>query len=118
MSRYCRNINLAVTAELESALSIEPVDPSRAFHHLERAHVLGQASTRQHVRAHVAMLWWAIRQRAPRESFGQIMRIVGAATKTAIGLVPEGNTGGTNIRPFRRLPIPDDLRKHIASAKT
>ncbi|WP_288389267.1 DUF3703 domain-containing protein, partial [uncultured Alteromonas sp.] len=33
------------------------------------------------------------------------IRIVGAATKTAIGLVPKGNTGGTDISPFKRLPI-------------
>lgn len=107
-----------MTAELELAASIEQVDPFRAFHHLERAHVLGQASTRQHVRAHIAMLQWAIRQRAFRELFGQLMRIVGAATKTAIGLVPEGNTGGADISPFRRLPIPNDLRNQITSART
>lgn len=107
-----------MTAELELAVSIEPVDPARAFHHLERAHVLGQTSTRQHVRVDVAMLRWAIRQRTPREFFGQLLRIVGAAAKTATGLVPEGNTGGANISPFRRLPIPNDLRNQIASAST
>jgi hypothetical protein len=117
MSRYANNIRPAVTRELELALSMESIDPVGAFHHLERAHVLGQSSTGQHMRAHIAMLQWAVRQRAPGEFVGQVLRLVGAATKTAIGVVPEGNTGGANVSPFRRLSIPDDLRNQIASAR-
>ena len=41
------------------------------FHHLERAHILGQASTIEHVRVHAMMLAWALRQRDTREIFGQ-----------------------------------------------
>jgi len=63
------------------------------------------------------MLFWAVRQRKLSEAIGQVMRIVGAATKTAIGWVPEGNTGGARISPFKRLPIPDDLAQQIAAAK-
>jgi len=37
--------------------------------------------------------------------FGQVVRLVGAFTKTAIGLVPIGNTGGANISPFKSLPV-------------
>ena len=118
MNRFARNIKPAVTLELQIAKSLETIDPTGSFRHLERAHVLGQASTRQHVRAHIAMLRWAIRQRALSEAVGQLIRIVGAATKTAIGLVPEGNTGGANINPFRRLAIPDDLRTQITAARS
>jgi Protein of unknown function (DUF3703) len=117
VSRFSHNIKPAVTAELEQARVLEPTDPTGAFRHLERAHVLGQATTNHHVRTHVAMLQWAVRQRAHRESLGQVIRIIGAAAKTAIGLVPEGNTGGANVSPLRRLPIPDDLRHHIESAR-
>jgi hypothetical protein len=69
---------------------------------LERAHVLGQTSTVEHVRVHWRMFLWGLRQRSPREYLGQLVRIVGAATKTAVGLVPHGNTG--RITTFKRLP--------------
>ena len=49
------------------------------FAHLERAHVLGQASTFLHVRTHLRMLSWAIRHRHLKEVVGQILRVVGAA---------------------------------------
>src|SRR4051812_490761 len=65
-----------------------------SFEKLERAHILSQSSTWQHVRVHARMLHWAIQQRDAREGFGQLLRMAGAAAKTAIGLVPSGNTGG------------------------
>lgn len=79
--------------------------------------MLGQASTVQHVRVHVQMLLWAVRHRRIRELLGQLLRIVGAATKTALGWVPTGNTGGSNISPFKPLPIPADLQATLDNAK-
>jgi hypothetical protein len=64
------------------------------------------------------MLLWAVRHRILREAAGQVLRIVGAATKTALGLVPNGNTGGSNISPFKPLPIPVDLQKVLDGAHT
>ena len=87
------------------------------FHHLERAHILGQASTIEHVRVHALMLVWALRQRRLRELFGQVIRIIGAATKTIFGLVPIGNTGGSNVSPFKPMPIPTDLKRILDSAR-
>ncbi len=81
----------------------------RSFEYLERAHILSQSSTFQHVRVHWLMLLWAVRQRDVPEFLGQIVRIVGAACVTALGLVPTGNTGGANVSPFRPMPIPADL---------
>jgi hypothetical protein len=92
--------------------------PDVAFSHLERAHILGQTSTIEHVRVHWHMLLWGIRQRNVRESLGQLLRIVGAAIGTAIGLVPQGNTGGTNVTPFKRMPIPPELAALIEAART
>ena len=103
-----------VTRELD--LAAAAADPRSAFAHLERAHILGQASTREHVRAHWHMLRWALRQRDMREGLGQLFRLAGAATKTAIGLVPAGNTGGANVSPFRRMPVPDDLAALLRDA--
>jgi hypothetical protein len=48
-----------------------------------------------------------------REVFGQIFRIVGAATKTPFGIVPQGNTGGANVSPFKKMPIDPELANLI-----
>lgn len=117
MNRFSENIRPHVDAEIErAAAATREGDAGRAFTHLERAHVLGQASTREHVRVHWLMLLWGIRQRSIREIAGQVFRIVGAATKTAIGLVPSGNTGGANVSPFRRLPVAPELAAIISDA--
>ncbi|MDX1636255.1 MAG: DUF3703 domain-containing protein [Marinobacter sp.] len=87
------------------------------FTHLERAHVLGQASTYWHVKVHVLMLMWALRQRDLREFLGQVFRTLGAALGTALGMVPQGNTGGANVSPFRKMPIDPELQGLIERAK-
>jgi len=117
MNRFPNRIRPHVTAELDLAVAAKHRgDDLQSFRHMERAHVLGQASTREHVRVHWEMLKWAMRKRLGREVAGQALRIVGAATKTAIGLVPTGNTGGSNVSPFKRLPVPIDLAAKIAAA--
>jgi len=83
---------------------------AEAFRHLERAHVLGQSLTGEHTRVHWLMLKLAIKMDSPTEIWGQIVRIIGAATKTPFGLYPAGNTGGANVWFFKRMPIPDDLQ--------
>lgn len=117
MSAFATRIRPHVTEELRRAAAAEAEgDLPRAFAHLERAHVLGQASTREHVRVHVRMLGWGLRRRDPREILGQLFRIVGAAAMTAFGLVPTGNTGGANLSPFQPLPLPADLEALIRAA--
>ncbi len=102
----------AISQELALAESlVEGGDFHLAFYHLERAHVLGQASTYQHTRIHWRMLKLAIKQRSPREIWGQIVRIVGASTKTPFGIYPAGNTGGANVWFFKSMPVPEDLAK-------
>jgi len=113
-SNFSRMISPFVQAELEDArLARVSGDIRREFTHLERAHVLGQQSTYWHVKVHVLMLVWGIRNRSMREVLGQIFRIVGAATKTAIGFVPHGNTGGANVSPFKKMPIDPELANLI-----
>ena len=113
MSRFAENIRPYVDAELRAA----DLDTALAFVHLERAHVLGQASTREHVRVHWRMLRWAWRHRDAREFAGQLLRIVGAATKTFIGLVPAGNTGGANVSAVRPMPVDPELAAIIDRAR-
>lgn len=106
-----------VQQELTAAASAERHDDLAAgFRHLERAHVIGQSSTALHTRVHWLMLRWGLRHRCWREVMGQVPRLIGAATKTAIGWVPTGNTGGSNVSPFKAMPIPQDLQARIDDA--
>jgi hypothetical protein len=118
LNTFGKRIDPAVSTELRAASAQEAAGQTEvSFRHLERAHVLGQASTFQHVRVHAQMLTWAVRHRAPREAAGQVLRIIGAATKTALGWIPNGNTGGSNISPFKPLPVPPDLQKVLDGAR-
>ncbi len=118
MDDFSKNIKPYIKIQLEAAHKARTDnDSSLEFRHLENAHVLGQASTYWHTLVHFKMLAWSVRNRVLREFFGQIFRIIGAATKTAFGLIPEGNTGGANISPFKSLPIPAEFAEIIQSAK-
>ena len=116
--KFTKNIAPVVKEEIQlSQVANSKGENDRAFNHLENAHVLGQESTYWHVKVHFLMFAWSIRNRNTKEFFGQILRIVGALTKTAIGLVPIGNTGGSNISPFKKLPLKPEHRVAILKAK-
>ncbi|GAB2675456.1 DUF3703 domain-containing protein [Aliiglaciecola aliphaticivorans] len=80
-------------------------DEETEFKALEDAHVIGQHSTFHHTRVHYEMLKFGLKRKDTKEVFGQLFRLIGAVTKTAIGLLPEGNTGGANVSPFKPMPI-------------
>jgi hypothetical protein len=84
-------------------------DFNAAFHHLERAHILGQRSTRLHVRSHVGMLGIAWQRRDLPVIAGQLTRIVAAALFSRLW-VPVGNTGGANVSATHPMPVPPDLQ--------
>ncbi len=118
MNKYGTRIKPHFEAELREAERCKAQrDAAGAFKHLERAHVLGQSSTRLHLIAHWQMLKWAVQNGSAGEFVGQVVRMVGAATKTAMGLVPEGNTGGSNVSPFKRMAVPGDLAAIIEQAR-
>ena len=118
MSRFAHRIRPSVRRELAAADRAEARgEPQLAFHHLERAHVLGQAATTEHVRVHLRMFLWATRHRKPGEAFGQLWRIAAAALKTGFGWVPQGNTGGAGVNGLRRMPIPPDLQTILDDAR-
>ena len=117
-AKFNRNIRPFVEAELTLArVARISGHYTNEFMHLENAHVLGQPVTFLHVKVHCLMLMWAVRQKNPHEIFGQLFRIIGAATKTGIGLVPRGNTGGANISPFKALPLKPSHAAIITSAR-
>jgi hypothetical protein len=86
-----------------------------SFAHLERAHVIGQAYVLPHVKSHWLMLRVELQRHRPAAVIGQVIRIVLGALGSAVGVVPTGNTGGTDISMFKRLPIPPDMCDIIAA---
>ena len=102
---------------LEADSKIAIGDLSSAFRHLERAHVLGQASTFHHTRVHLRMFRLALMLHSARVIWGQFIRIIGAATKTPLGIYPTGNTGGADVWFFKPMPVPDDLQEILNQAK-
>jgi uncharacterized protein DUF3703 len=84
-----------------------------AFHHFERAHVLGQFHVFPHTRVHIWMLLLGLRTGNRKEILGQLLRIPLGMFGSAIGKVPKGNTGGANVELTQRMPIPDDLSQYL-----
>ncbi|WP_269620687.1 DUF3703 domain-containing protein [Zhongshania sp. BJYM1] len=117
MLTFTRNMAPHVNKELALAIDARRANNAALeFKHLENAHVLGQESTLLHTKVHCLMLVWGLRHGNVREICGQVFRIIGAATKTAIGLVPSGNTGGSNISPFAKLPLSPQHAQTITAA--
>ncbi len=88
---------------------------SESFHHFERIHVLGQKNIYWHVLSHIYMLKIALKTSSFGEIIGQLIRIPLAVLGSAIGVVPTGNTGGSNVGLFKRMPIPDELQVYFES---
>ena len=84
-----------------------------SFPHLERAHIIGQAFVVPHVTTHWLMLRVEFRRRRAVATLGQIARIALGLLGSAVGIVPVGNTGGSNISMFKRMPIAPELQSII-----
>jgi hypothetical protein len=105
-------LTLAYDAELYAArYLIHGGDLDQAFKKLETAHVLGQRHVLRHVQTHWFMLKIGYRRNSAREMSGQLLRIMLGAIGSSIGIVPTGNTGGTNVGMFKRMPIAAELKK-------
>lgn len=90
-------------------------DIIHAWHHLERAHVIGQAYPIEHSRAHWLMLKFGFAIRDWKEILGQIPRLLLGGLKSLIGKIPTGNTGGANVPPLRPMPIPADIKEILGN---
>ena len=83
------------------------------FAYLERAHVIGQNYVLPHITSHWVMFRVEMRRRRLAAALGQLVRIVLGALGSAVGAVPTGNTGGTDISMFKRMPIEAELQRII-----
>jgi hypothetical protein len=84
-----------------------------AFSALEVAHVLGQRYPIPHTISHLYMLKVGLLKCDAKEVFGQLFRIPTGFMGSIIGVFPTGNTGGSNISPFKSLGIPEDIQRII-----
>lgn len=86
------------------------------FARLERAHVIGQEFVIPHITSHWLMFQVEFRRQRTSAVLGQLIRIVLGALGSAVGVVPTGNTGGTDISMFKRMPIETELQ-HIIDGR-
>ena len=84
-----------------------------AFSLLEDAHVLGQRYILPHTIAHIYMLKIGFLQKDIKEIIGQLFRIPTGVLGSMVGILPIGNTGGSNVSPFKKMEIRDDLQKML-----
>ncbi|MFY0630014.1 MAG: DUF3703 domain-containing protein [Flavobacteriaceae bacterium] len=84
---------------------------NNAWHHLERSHIIGQSYPIEHTYSHWLMLKFGLMQKNAKEVLGQIIRLIVGGWKSFINHVPLGNTGGANVPPLKRMPIPNDIAK-------
>lgn len=101
---YIKELELYRISLLKSNLS-------KAWHHLERSHILGQSYPYEHTYSHWLMLKFGLRQKNLKEVLGQILRLVVGGWKSFIDHVPTGNTGGSDVPPLKRMKLPIDLEK-------
>ncbi len=100
----------AYKSEMSSAISAyEARDLEQAFHHLERAHILGQRKFSPHLETHWWMLKVGVLRRDLREIMGQVLRAFAVLPASVFGWVPVGNTGGANVSALKSMDIPEDL---------
>ncbi len=89
-----------------------------AWHHLERAHILGQPYPIEHSAVHGKMLAFGIKTRNVKEVVGQLPRLLVGGIKSWAGTIPVGNTGGANVVAWKPMPIPKDLQEIIQQANS
>ena len=100
--------------ELETADSyFAGNDFQASWHHLERAHILGQPYPYHHSLVHWKMLLFGVKIKNYKEIFGQIPRLVFGGIKSFVGHIPIGNTGGANVPPLKPMEIPKELKDII-----
>jgi hypothetical protein len=99
---YLAELNMSGQARAIGDLRLE-------WHHLERAHILGQRWPREHNAVHWRMLKFGIRIKNGRGVIGQVPRLVFGGVKSFVGTVPLGNTGGADVPPLKPMDLPTDL---------
>jgi len=99
----------------QAKINIQLGNIDLAFKHLENAHVIGQNYVIPHVLSHWLMMKLEFKNRKYSWAFGQLIRIVLGAIGSCIGVVPEGNTGGSNVSMWKKMSIKPELQDIVDS---
>lgn len=81
-----------------------------AWHHLERAHIIGQSYPLEHSYSHWLMLKFGLSIKDTKEVLGQLPRLLVGGVKSFVGKIPLGNSGGANVPPLKVMPLPEDIQ--------
>jgi hypothetical protein len=109
-----KHLSPIFSAELTQAqLRFKEGQIQQSWTHLERAHIVGQPYPYAHSLVHWKMLIFGFRTKNSKEIMGQVPRLLVGGVKSFVGEIPEGNTGGANVPPLKRMPIPEDLYQII-----
>ena len=87
-----------------------------AWHHLERAHIIGQQYPYQHTYVHFKMLQFGFKIKSTKEVIGQIPRLLLGGVKSFVGKIPVGNPGGANVPPLKSFTIEQEIQDIFAKA--
>ncbi|UXX80382.1 DUF3703 domain-containing protein [Reichenbachiella carrageenanivorans] len=90
--------------------ALADLDYPKAWHHLERAHIIGQRYAWPHTETHSYMLYLGFRQKKVKEVLGQALRLILGAPFSLIGQIPVGNVGSTRVSMIKRQRIPTDIQ--------
>jgi len=101
----------------EAASAFSNNNLNQSWHHLERAHIIGQPYPYEHTLVHWKMLGFGIKTKNTKEIIGQIPRLLVGGIKSFVGEIPIGNTGGANVPPLQPMEIPHDLKIIIESTR-
>lgn len=115
-TRIPKHLKEAYNKELEQYnLFLLNKQYGNAWHHLERSHIIGQSYPIEHTYSHWLMLKFGFRQKNTKEVLGQIIRLLVGGWKSFIDHVPIGNTGGANVPPLKKMPLPKDIQELFAN---
>lgn len=90
--------------------ALDANDITKAWYHLERAHVIGQCFPIQHTETHWKMLLLGCRTGNLNEIIGQFVRLVFGAPLSFINKIPVGNVGSSRVSMIKPQPIPKDIQ--------
>ena len=102
---------------LSSYKQSSDAQPGQRWLLLEALHVLGQTRFYPHLETHVLMLGLGWRTRNWAEVRGQIVRLLLVPLGNALGRLPLGNSGRSNISAFQPMPVRQDIADAINRAR-
>ena len=94
-------------------ISADLGDIEQSWISLQRIHIVSQSVLIDHLKSHFNMFCYAIKISDTKEIFGQIIRLLLAPIGHLLGKIPVGNRGTSDVNPFVKETIPNDLKELI-----